>query len=483
MWYKSLSRRSLLRSSLQSGFGLGLVSLCPPSFAGAQKTPKRFYLKAGQDFVNFNSSADSTRSTLAWCYNSRVPGPEIRVQQSDVTQIVVDNNLPQPTTVHWHGLRVPNAMDGVPHLSQPPIQPGSSFTYEFSTPDAGTYWYHPHFRSAEQVGRGLYGPFIIDEAEPPQVDRDLTWVLDDWRLDSTGQIDPHFDNAMDASHNGRIGNYITISGKHAQSSEFAVRAKERLRLRLINAANARIFALKFIGVEVQVIALDGQPVTPHAPADGRVVLAPAMRVDLIIDAVHKPGMRFAVIDTFNPRNEYKLVDLTYIIAPPLRMQPLTKDVQLPPNTLPEPDLANAERHKIIFSGGHHSNMHRAKLNGTWVDFAALEELGKFWAVNEVVADGHVLKPMLTLTRNKSYILAMQNDSMWYHPIHLHGHSFRVIARDGKPTRYQEWRDTVLMQPNERVDIAFVADNPGDWMFHCHILEHQSSGMMSVIRVE
>ena len=108
--------------------------------------------------------------------------------------------------------------------------------------------------------------------------------------------------------------------------------------------------------------------------------------------------------------------------------------------------------------------------------------GGIWNINGVSATGHVMDPMLTLAQGRSYLLALTNDTAFHHPIHLHGHSFRVLSRDGVPTRRREWQDTVLMDPRERVDIAFVADNPGDWMFHCHILEHQAAGMMGVIRV-
>jgi FtsP/CotA-like multicopper oxidase with cupredoxin domain len=108
--------------------------------------------------------------------------------------------------------------------------------------------------------------------------------------------------------------------------------------------------------------------------------------------------------------------------------------------------------------------------------------GMAWAINGVVARGHAMEPLLTLRRGRTYVLAMHNHTAWHHPMHLHGHAFRVTAREGAPTRHQEWQDTVLMAPHERVDIAFVADNPGDWMFHCHILEHQAAGMTAVIRV-
>ena len=160
-------------------------------------------------------------------------------------------------------------------------EPGERFVYEFDAVDAGTFWYHPHQRSFEQVGRGLYGPLIVEEPEPVRVDRDVTWVLGDWRLTKSGAISEDFGNRHDIHHNGRVGNTVTINGRVPDS--FAVRKGERIRLRLINAANARIFSLDFAGHEPIVIALDGQPVTPHAPDGGRVVLGPAMRVDLIID--------------------------------------------------------------------------------------------------------------------------------------------------------------------------------------------------------
>jgi len=122
------------------------------------------------------------------------------------------------------------------------------------------------------------------------------------------------------------------------------------------------------------------------------------------------------------------------------------------------------------------------MGGRGMGMGSMMGRGMAWSINGVAATGHAMAPMLTLVRGRSYVLAIRNETAWHHPVHLHGHSFRVIARDGKPTRYREWQDTMLMAPRERVDIAFVADNPGDWMFHCHILEHQEAGLMGVIRV-
>src|SRR5690606_12053344 len=216
---------------------------------------------------------DPYPETDVWGYEGTVPGPQLRFRQGERLRIELENLLPQPTTVHWHGIRLPNAMDGVPYLTQAPVKAaGGRFLYEFALPDAGTFWYHPHLGSPEQVGRGLYGALIVEEPEPPAIDRDLVWILDDWRLDREARIVESFGNFMDASHAGRIGNTVTVNGRLRET--FGLAAGERIRLRLVNAANARIFALDFQGHDPVVIALDGHPLTPHKPANGRIVLGP-----------------------------------------------------------------------------------------------------------------------------------------------------------------------------------------------------------------
>ena len=414
--------------------------------------------------------------TPVWCYNGAVPGPEIRVRQGDRVRIVAENGLEEETTVHWHGIRLPNAMDGVPHLTQPPIRPGGTFAYEFDAVDAGTFWYHPHQQSPEQVGRGLYGPFVVEEIDPIRVDRDMTWVLDDWRLNRSAAIRGDFGNAHDLSHNGRLGNTITVNGRFPDA--FAVRKGERIRLRLVNAANARIFGLEFRDHEPTIIALDGQPAAPHAPDGGLVVLGPAMRADVVLDMKGEPGSRVSVIDRFYRNREYRLLDFVYG-AKPLRSETPDWTMELPANRLPEPDIGTARRTEVVFNGGMMGGAVMAELGGSMP--GGLRS-GRFWFVNGVAAESHMAKPLLVIERGRSYVIAMTNATAWHHPIHLHGHSFRILSRNGKPAPRREWRDTALMEPRERVEIAFVADNPGDWMFHCHVLGHQASGMMASIRV-
>jgi FtsP/CotA-like multicopper oxidase with cupredoxin domain len=438
-----------------------------PRIAASQAKGHQLRLAAASQRI----AGDGNPETAAWAYNGTVPGPELRFRQGDRLRVEVENTLDVETTVHWHGIRLPNAMDGVPYLTQAPIAAkGGRFTYEFNLPDAGTYWYHPHLGSPEQVGRGLYGALIVEEREPPRVDRDLVWVLSDWRLDREARIVPDFLSFMDASHAGRIGNTVTVNGAVRES--VGVRAGERIRLRLLNASNARIFALAFEGHEPWMIAFDGQPLQPQRLVNDRIVLGPAQRADLIIDCSAAPGSRHRVLDDFYRQRAYRLLDLAYSQETPVR-----RDVpavpRLPANTVAIPDIATAERHQIVFGGGMMGAMPNQR-----------EHRGMFWTVNGKVAPdhGHHHAPLLTLSRGSSYVFELINDTAWHHPIHLHGHVFRVLTRNGRQSDLGEWGDTTLIDPRSRAEIAFVADNPGDWMLHCHVLEHQASGMMATVRV-
>lgn len=408
-------------------------------------------------------------ATDVWAYNGTVPGPVLRFKQGERLAIAVENALAVETTVHWHGIRVPNAMDGVPHLTQAPIAAnGGRFLYEFDLPDAGTYWYHPHLGSPEQVGRGLYGALVIEERDPPAADRDLVWVLSDWRLDRQARQVEDFGGFMDSSHAGRIGNTVTVNG--AIREAFAVRAGERIRLRLINASNARIYGLSFEGHQPWIIALDGQPVAPHW--DGRVVLGPAMRADVILDCSAAPGSRHRVIDDFYSRRTYRLLDLEYSKDKPLR-EAFEPAPRLAPNSIPQADPEKTVRHRIVFGGGMMGAMPSQR-----------EHRGLFWTVNgKPVPEGHQAHaPLLTFARGSSNVIELVNDTSWHHPIHLHGHVFRVVSKNGKEVMPRQLADTVLLDPDSRAEIAFVADNPGNWMLHCHVLEHQATGMMAVVRV-
>jgi FtsP/CotA-like multicopper oxidase with cupredoxin domain len=468
--------RPRLPSRRRALAALGAVAVAPALRAAAPASPAarvdtgpdRFTLRPAR--ARLSLLGPTNPPTDVWAYNGRVPGPVLRVRQGERLRVDVVNELAEPTTVHWHGLRLPNAMDGVPNVTQPPIAAaGGRFSYEFVCPDAGTFWYHPHLRSNVQVEMGLAGALIVEEPERLAVDRDVLWVLDDWRMLRDGQVSQDFASMRDAVHDGRVGNTVTVNGE--LPDEFAVESGERIRLRLLNVANARIFALRFEGHAPTVIALDGMPCEPHAPDGGRIVLGPGMRADVVLDATGMPGERHRVIDDFYARQAYEVLTIAYDLRKRRRVR--TSSVpRLPPNPVPEPDLAAAERRRVVFTGGMMGMM-----PGMGGGSAA-------WAINGQSAgeSDHAHAPLLTLERNSSCVLELVNDTAWWHPIHLHGHSFRIVSRNGLPDPRRPLVDTSLLPPRERAEIAFVADNPGDWMFHCHVLEHQASGMMATVRV-
>jgi FtsP/CotA-like multicopper oxidase with cupredoxin domain len=412
---------------------------------------------------------DGHPATAVWSYNGSIPGPVLRVKQATPLRVLLENRLPGvTTTIHWHGIRLPIAMDGVPGISQPPVADGERFVYEFTPPDAGTYWYHPHSHSLEQIGRGLSGVLIVEEREPVAVDRDLLWVLGDWRLRADAQIDGGFGHPRDAAMAGRIGNTVTVNGRIPDAEP--VRAGERVRLRLVNVSLARMMALRFGGHEPVIIAIDGQPCEPHGAPDGRVVIGPAMRVDVLLDMHGAPGARYAVTDDFYERRAYRLLDIAYSEAPRLRER-MPPAIELPANPHAQPDLASAERIVVRLQGGMHGSM---RMGGATM-----------WAINDhaMHGDGHAgMVPMRTLRLGRSYRLVFINETAFPHPMHLHGHSVLLVARDGAPVPHRQWADTVMVGRRETVEVAFVADNPGDWMLHCHVTDHQVTGLMTVLRV-
>jgi FtsP/CotA-like multicopper oxidase with cupredoxin domain len=467
-----VDRRTLLIGSAS----LAAVTSLPRIVRGASAPIREFHLTAVP--ARLPIIGMPYPDTDVWCYGGRVPGPEIRVRQGEPVRITVENKLAEDTTVHWHGIRLPIAMDGVPGLTQPPIGPGESFSYEFTPPDAGTFWYHPHANGLQQLGRGMAGALIVEEPESVPVERDVLWMLTDWRLRSNAQIASGFGNAMDAAMSGRVGNTVTLNG--AVSDGEPVRAGERIRLRLVNGALARVMALRFEGHRPVIVAIDGQPCDPHGPEGGRLLLGPAMRVDVILDMQGEPGRRYRVVDDFYDGLAYWLTELAYDTSPPVRAQPLDALLALPRNPLPEPDLATAERHELKLQGGMMGGGTMAGMGG----MAGMDHDAS-WAINgmSMTGDGHAgMHPLLTLQRGRSCVLTMRNETAWWHPMHLHGHSFRVLSRNGAAVPYRQWADTVLIPPKETVDIAFVADNPGDWMLHCHVADHQMSGMMVILRI-
>ena len=251
--------------------------------AGAATISQRFALASS----GFELTAEPVRAqilpegaptTEMLGFNGSTPGPMLRVRQGDLLDVGFKNRLAEGSAVHWHGLRIDNAMDGVPGLTQDVVDAGAEFTYRFRPPDAGTFWYHSHNRSWEQVAKGLYGPLIVDELTQPDVDHDITVMVDDWRMTEDGRLDGDFDNMHDQAHQGRLGNYA----RALLVPNTAVRQGDRIRLRMINVATDRIFPIELKGVSGHIVALDGMPLPDPQTLTG-LVLAPAQRADIIAD--------------------------------------------------------------------------------------------------------------------------------------------------------------------------------------------------------
>jgi FtsP/CotA-like multicopper oxidase with cupredoxin domain len=417
---------------------------------------------------------DGYGQTTLWGFNDQAPGPEIRVAQGMRLQRTLENKLSQPTSVHWHGIRIANAMDGVAGLTQTAVQPGASFEYDFVLPDAGTYWYHAHNRSTEQVARGLYGPLIVEEADALDIDREEVLVLDDWLVNpDTAQIDSDFEASHALSHAGRLGNYITTNGVYNLALE--TRKNERLRLRIINASNARIFPLQLEGLDGWTVALDGMPLAVPQKVSGQIVLGPAQRVDLIVDVIADVGQTAHILQI---GQEEAFSQVAFEVREGGAASKRTAPDALPSNSYAAVNLANATALTLTMEGGAMGGLRSATLNGEPKTMGEIVDAGRFWAFNGA-ADGMSGEPLARLGLGEHVRLAIRNDTAFPHAMHLHGMHFHEVAENGA---LGPLRDTSLIERSANLEIAFVADNPGEWLLHCHMLSHAASGMTTRIVV-
>lgn len=462
---RDLSRRAFLQAAGASGLAVAATGLPRRPLASIPDT-----LEARPGTARLAPA--EYRPTPIWGYDGGVPGPTLRIKQGENISRRFLNRLPQPSTVHWHGIRIDNAMDGVPELTQAAVAPGAAFDYAFRAPDAGTYWYHPHNRTWEQLARGLYGALVVEEPDAPDVDRDEVLLIDDWRLTETAEIAENFGAMHDWSHSGRIGNWITVNGDGYWAS--TARQNERLRLRLVNVANARIFSLSLKGLEGWIVALDGQPLATPQRA-GRMVMAPAQRIDLIADVTGEAGSDAAIVS--HERNgSYAIA--SFRVAASRAARRSEPAAALPPNPVPgirAPQKARTAG--LLMEGGAMGGMTGAMMDGRSMDMRGLVQRGRVWAFNGRADMPE--EPLISVSTGETVRLRIENRTGWPHAMHLHGHHFRKVLEDGS---LGALRDTLLMQAEEITEIAFVADNPGNWLLHCHMVEHSAAGMMTWIRV-
>jgi FtsP/CotA-like multicopper oxidase with cupredoxin domain len=416
----------------------------------------------------------------AWLY-ADTAFPVLRMKRGRMAHIVFENALPQHSSIHWHGVRVPNAMDGVPDLTQSAVLPGGRFAYSFAPPDSGTYFFHPHCNTAEQVGRGLLGALIVDEDEPPAFHDDVLVVLKDWRLNRDGQFLP-FVTPSGASRGGTFGAVRSANARVAP--HIATRAGSDIRLRLLNADSSRISEIGIANAEAHVIAVDGNPVTPFALTTWR--LGPAMRLDLSV----RTGARDISIVDYFAAEPVVLATLAPILSAGNRNS--AGPIALTKPFYRTPDLAQAWRHSVLLDQSAAPTVYGDVApiilpDGRKIEIADTLCLAgsTYWTIDGASwperRHGRLPPPLFSVPRGTTVALDFYNATSRAHPIHIHGHTMDVLTTS-LLKRPPHRADTVLVLPNETVKVAFVADNPGNWMIHCHVIEHQETGMMGWFRV-
>jgi len=459
-----LTRRTLLKASAAAagGFGLGAMG---NMVGAALAVPDPEILRTTKTTARL-TEAGPTRDVLT--YGDAGMPPVLRMTKGKPFAARLVNGLDEPTTIHWHGMRVPNKMDGVPFMVQPYVYTGDHFDYAFTPPDAGTFWYHPHCNTLEQMGHGLTGVIVVENPDDPRFDAEVVLNLRDWRLGGDGQFIAQF-RPRDAARSGTYGTVRTANWQ--TEPQYDAPAGGLVRLRIAITDVTRIHALTLEGAAADVIAIDGNPV-PERFALDMVRIGPGQRLDL---AVRMPDDEGAVVTLRDIRGTKKAVLATLRATGPSLKHDLRDLAALAPNPVPAPDV-DAATHIPLALSATAENVAANSICGS---------LGySFWAINKVPWPGDTpdpTAPLAELKLGKSYVFDMENLTPHAHPIHLHGMSFTVLSSSAGPVMPLV-SDTYLLQPDEKVQLGLVADNPGDWLLHCHIIEHQKTGMTSYVRV-
>ena len=434
----------------------------------------RHYARAATGAITLEAAPATLRlagtaATDVWAYNTLVPGPLLRVKKGEGVDVKLVNKLNQPTSLCWHGVRIINSMDGVAGLTQKPVMPGESFDYRFTPPDSGCFWYHPHAwpSSAEQIGRGLYGVLIVDEAEPPAVDDDLLVVISDWVLDDRGRIEDTFHDPQPARPGGRTGALLTVNGKPVPD-ERTIRPGARIRLRLLNACSERIAILGFVGLQTTVIAIDGQPSEIFKPARDAVPLGPGSRVELMLDVPGGSTAPASLNLLEEGRPDRKL--LGFVVAGPA-VPARGAVTKLPDNPLLPTRIAlerSLKRQLPIGRMAQSGKPSAAKPIEARVRAA-------LWTLDGRPSDGFSGSPLFTVKRGSPVTLAFLNQTDAAQQMHVHGHVFRVL-HDLDDGWDPYWRDSILIAPGKTKHVAFVADNLGRWAIESLMLDRQVTGL-------
>ncbi len=387
-----------------------------------------------------------------------VPGPVLEAKLGDQIIVHFRNELPEETTIHWHGVRVPPMSDGSPS-SQTPVPPGGTFDYRFKAVDAGTFWYHPHVHGDVQIERGLYGVVIVRGGVTPEVSADRAFVLDDVKIEATGKLSTTTEQ-LDMML-GRQGNALLVNGKRNPVLISSAGARERWRL--VNSANGRFFNLNLSGQKFIVIGWDGGLLSQPYAADNLLIA---------------PGERYEVIVTFDGRvgDSISLRTLHY-----------DRGHNIPdpgPQTIMEVRLedrvATAPPLPTVWGEAPVIPVDAA----TPVRPLVLDEKEEGLTEPQFFINAERF-PNVTPTKGvegQIEIWSIRNDAEMDHPFHLHGMFFRVLDLDGQAPAHDGWKDTINIPQKKTLRFAVRYGAPGTWMYHCHILEHAERGMMGMLEL-
>lgn len=381
-----------------------------------------------------------------WAYNGQIPGPTIRLKRGDTLVVDFHNGLGNDTTVHWHGLHVPFEMDGVTWMGAP-VEPGGEFTYTFTVDQAGTYWYHPHVDTERQLDLGLYGVIVVEDPAEPTPDEELIVVFDSWGEHLGDQSDG-------GSHHGLDGADLRWTANGLIDPVYPAEAGTTVRVRAVNVSNAGYVDLSW--PDMRIVAADqGLLADPETPESAAIV--PSDRVDgewSIADGFDVVARPFSLLGEPTVGEDLRLFEVT-VDAPGEPPEALDWPFD---GAEPTPDPGYTD---VLYA--FHGDPHTGN-----------------WTINGELFPDITIE---SLDLDSWSVIELRNVSQTAHPFHLHGHAFEVLSVDGEPPPFRRLEDTFDVAPYSIVRLGLLADNPGWWMAHCHILPHVEGGMMTVLHVE
>ncbi|MFI8575936.1 multicopper oxidase family protein [Rossellomorea aquimaris] len=465
-WYKSGEM------ALPKGVKDGETSILEVSAQEKGDSPvKKFVLTAEEKQWQISEG----KKVSAWTYNGTVPGEPLRVTEGDVVQVMLKNELDVPVTIHWHGVLLPNKMDGIPGLTQDAVQPGESFTYEFIANDAGTYWYHSHQQSSIQVDKGLYGSLVIEEKEK-EYERDEVFILDEWAVNQEKEDMSNMGGMMMGAMGGdgeadtkQMYDTFTVNGKAGNAIKpLTMEAEEKARLRFVNAGY-QVHRLVFPEGSMRVIATDAEKVVSEDNNSNVLEIAPGERVDVEFT---KPYQETVLIG--QEQNVEHAEDMIIPIVSE-KDQSHHQTASLAPQAGVAKGISYGSQKRIFEETPEPDVTYDMDLNMGM----SMGEGMSFQINDKTFPD----TPPIKVKEGDIVKVTLRNKGRMNHPMHLHGHRFQVNSKNGEKLDDPIVKDLIHVKPGEEYVIYFKADNLGEWLFHCHDNNHAARGMVTIVDYE